>query len=596
MAVARTRGAEPSTRLMRALSPTVALLLAACGGARVAPPAAPPVAPPAAAPAPDVRAALRTFIDSSVGTAEFRSAHWGILIVDPARGETLYSRNADKLFMPASNQKIVTGAVALAQLGADYRWTTTLLARGAIRNGVLDGDLVVRGDGDPSISAHMRGDALAPLRDLADSLRARGITRIRGRVVAAASPFTDAPLGYGWAWDDLDEPYGAGVDALYFNEGFTQIVVRAGARPGDPVRATTRPASTYPPLILGATTVARSRAPADSVARIAPMLTVGYDSSHTGVRLAGTIVVGDTRGARARAARSCRRLPRRAARGAALPWRRGSTNHGATARRRLDSLVAMQSPPLREVLAALQKPSQNQIAELLLQDRGARATGAGRADSARRVVEAAARRRGARRPTGSPCATAADLSRHNYVTPRTLVRVLDAMRRHPDFRVFYDALPIAGVDGTIDKRMRGTAAQGNVHAKTGYVDKARSLSGYVTTADGRMLIFSMLCNNYGVPTTHGGARAGRAGRAPRVAAAAGAVSLTRLGVAEASAHMLAGVGAARRGDRRAARRARPRAGARRRVARVAAAVGQREHGRLRRARRGRPRRIGGRAR
>ena len=76
------------------------------------------------------------------------------------------------------------------------------------------------------------------------------------------------------------------------------------------------------------------------------------------------------------------------------------------------------------------------------------------------------------------------LSRHDYVSPRTLVTVLDAMRRHPDFKVFYDALPIAGVDGTIDKRMRGTAAQGNVHAKTGYVDKARSLSGYVTTADG----------------------------------------------------------------------------------------------------------------
>ena len=137
---------------MRALRPTVALFLAACGGARVAPPATPAARSPAAAPAPDPRATLRAFIDSSVGTAEFRSAHWGILIVDPARGETLYTRNADKLFMPASNQKIITGSVALAQLGAEYRWTTTLLARGAIRNGVLDGDLVVRGDGDPSIS------------------------------------------------------------------------------------------------------------------------------------------------------------------------------------------------------------------------------------------------------------------------------------------------------------------------------------------------------------------------------------------------------------------------------------------------------------
>ncbi|HEU4720036.1 MAG TPA: D-alanyl-D-alanine carboxypeptidase/D-alanyl-D-alanine-endopeptidase, partial [Gemmatimonadaceae bacterium] len=199
---------------MRALRSTIALLLAACSGARVPAPATPASSP--APVAPDARAALRGFVDSLVGTAEFRSAHWGVLIVDPARGETLYTRNADKLFVPASNQKILTGAVALAQLGAEHRWSTTLLARGPIRNGVLAGDLVVRGEGDPSISSHMRRDAMGPLRDLADSLRARGITRIRGRVVAAPSPFTDSALGSGWEWDDLDEPYGAGVDALYF--------------------------------------------------------------------------------------------------------------------------------------------------------------------------------------------------------------------------------------------------------------------------------------------------------------------------------------------------------------------------------------------
>src|SRR5689334_7976149 len=197
---------------MRAFRPTVALLLAACSSARVTPRAPVPAAAGVATPKPDALAGLRSFLDSTVGAPEFRNAHWVILIVDPTHGDTLYTRNADNLFMPASNMKIVTGSEAVAQLGPEYRWTTTLLARGPIRKGVLDGDLVVRGDGDPSISTSMRGDALAPLRDLADSLRARGITRIRGRVAAAPSPFTDAALGYGWAWDDLDEPYGAGVD------------------------------------------------------------------------------------------------------------------------------------------------------------------------------------------------------------------------------------------------------------------------------------------------------------------------------------------------------------------------------------------------
>src|SRR5512132_838603 len=120
---------------MRALRSTVVLLLAACSGARVTPRAPSPAAPAVATPKPDAVASLRSFIDSSVSAPEYRNAHWGILIVDPTRGDTLYARNADKLFMPASNQKIITGSVAIAQLGPEYRWTTTLLARGPVRRG-----------------------------------------------------------------------------------------------------------------------------------------------------------------------------------------------------------------------------------------------------------------------------------------------------------------------------------------------------------------------------------------------------------------------------------------------------------------------------
>ena len=473
---------------MRAFRSTTALFVIACSSPRIDPPA------PAAV---DPRAAFRAYVDSAVGTPEFRSAHWGVLVVDPGRGETLYTRNADKLFVPASNQKLITGAVALDRLGADHRWSTTLLARGPIRNGVLLGDLVVRGEGDPSISAHMRGDAMAPLRDLADSLRARGVTRIRGRIAAAPSPFTDSALGSGWEWDDLDEPYGAGVDALYFNEGFTEILVRAGARAGDPVRATTRPAASHPPLVVRATTVARQDAGADTTRRRA-RLTVGYDSSRAGVLVAGTIAAGDTAvlelalrdhsGAFVAALREALR-----SRGIAVEEARSDT---AAA---LDSLVALRSPPLRDVLPAFEKPSQNQIGELLFKSVARKVTGVGRADSAQRVVSAQLAAWGAE-PDGFAVRDGSGLSRHNFVTPRTLVKVLDAMRRHPDFRVFYDALPVAGVDGTLDTRLRGTPAAGNVRAKTGYVDKARSLSGYVTAADGRVLIFSLLCNNYSVPT------------------------------------------------------------------------------------------------
>lgn len=449
---------------------------------------------------PPTRVALRQFIDSLADAPEFRSAHWGLLVVDPGRGETLYARNADKLFIPASNQKLVTGSVALTQLGPDFRWPTILLARGPVRDGVVEGDLVVRGRGDPSISTHVRGDALAPLRALADSLRARGVTRVRGRIVAAPSPFTDSPLGFGWSWDDLDEPYSAGVDALYFNEGFTQVVVYAGARPGDPVRAITRPAASYPALTVRAHTIARpvaSTSAADSAAPAAT-ITVGRDSSHGGVLVSGAIAVGDS---------SVHEIAIRDHPAAYVAALREALRVGgvtideapADTTPRLDSLTAMSSPPLRELLPFFEKPSQNQIGELLFKTLGLAKTGVGTADSASQVVSRQLLTWGAA-PDGFVVRDGSGLSRHDLVSPRTIVHVLDAVRHSADFALFYDALPVAGVDGTIRGRMKGTPAAGNVHAKTGTLDKVRSLSGYVTTADGRMLLFSALCNNYVVPT------------------------------------------------------------------------------------------------
>jgi len=481
--------------------------LAACqtsGGAPAPTPAPMPVvtAPatlptPTPPPAPDVRVTLRQFLDSLVEVPEFRSAQWGLLVVDPERGDTLYARNADKLFMPASNMKLLTGSTALTQLGPDFRWATTLLARGAVRNGTLAGDLVVRGNGDPTVSEHMHPDsALAPLRAFADSLRAHGITRIRGRVVAAPSPFTDAPLGFGWAWDDLDESYSAGVDALYFNEGFTEVVVHGGARPGAPVRAVTRPAASYPRLIVRATTVSPVRATDTLSAR--PALIVGQDSSHTGVLVSGTIAAGDSvvleLAFRNQAAAYVAALTE-ALRAGGITVSGARTDSTA----RLDSLVTQLSPPLRDVFPFFEKPSQNQIGELLFKTLALEKTGVGTADSARQVVSRQLLAWGAA-PDGFAVRDGSGLSRHDYVSPRTIIHVLDAMRHSPDFHVFYDALPIAGVDGTIRGRMKGTPAEGNVHAKTGTLDKARSLSGYVTTADGRMLLFSALCNNYVVPT------------------------------------------------------------------------------------------------
>ncbi len=418
-----------SRRALTTLAFAMACAASGCG-ARVRPVPTAPVS---------VRSAFRYTVDSLVADSRFGNAHWGILILDPASSDTLYSRNAGKLFLPASNQKLLTASTAVAQLGPDFRFATRFATNGAVRNGTLEGDLLVVGSGDPSFSDAMRGgDFRAAFGAMADSLAAHGVRRIAGAVGNAGDAFPDSPYGYGWEFDDADEPYGAGVDELFVNEGFTRVR-RPGPR-GDSVTAD---------IAIRDHTGAFIDALLDALTR--RLITVG-------------------RAARANAARP---------------------DSGLT------TLFTLPSPPLRDILPKLLKPSQNQIAEILFKTLGREKTGAGTADSGRRVVERQLLAWGAD-STGFAVRDGSGLSRHDYVTPETILRVLSAMRRHRDFQSFYDALPIGGVDGTIANRMKGTPAEGNVHAKTGTVDKARSLSGYVTTADGRMLLFSFLCNNFTV--------------------------------------------------------------------------------------------------
>lgn len=372
--------------------------------------------------------------------APFRNAHWGVLVIDPQTGDTIYSRNAGKLFMPASNQKLITGAAALTLLGPDYRFRTQFSSAGQIAGGVLNGDLIVTPSGDPTFSDNMwNGDYHNAFRAMADSLVAHGVQQITGALVRGSTPFPDGACGYGWELDDLDEAYGACVQDLFVNEGLTRVK--------------------------------RAKPFADSITvdvAIRDPRGAFFSALYTALVERGVILSGPI-----------------------------DTFHVRSANR-LPAIFAMRSPPLPVIVTRMMKPSQNQIAELLFKTVGREMGGAGTADSARRVVERQLRAWGID-TLGFAVRDGSGMSRHDFLSPETVVRILDIMRRGPHFGVWYDALPIAGVDGTIETRMRGTPAQGNVHAKTGTVDKARSLSGYVTTADGRMLIFSFLCNNFTTP-------------------------------------------------------------------------------------------------
>jgi D-alanyl-D-alanine carboxypeptidase/D-alanyl-D-alanine-endopeptidase (penicillin-binding protein 4) len=476
---------------------------------------------PAPAPAParistGSNAVLRAAIDSMADAPEFSNANWGILIVDPESGDTLYARNAGKLFMPASNMKILTSSTALARLGPEYRYRTTFVAGGPVTDSVLHGDLLVIGRGDPSVSDHMVKDAMVPLRGIADSLAARGIRRITGRLVAAGDAFPGEVFGYGWTYDDFESAYSAPVDELLFNEGFSVLHIRAGHEAGDSVRVQTSPARTFPRVRVRATTAAAPAGPTMPARRgrrgSGEGLRAIKDSTTWDIVLDGQIAPDDSATievthhdpdeAYLAALREALRDRGIAVdeHGDSLPHD-GMAGDGAPVARTMaggDTLATLVSPPLRDILEALLKPSQNQIAEMLFRTIALEQFGAGRTDSAQVAVQAQIAKWGVA-PNEAVVRDGSGLSRYDYVSPRALVQILDAMRRAPTFDLFYDALPIAGIDGTIRNRMKGTPAEGNVHAKTGSVALARSLSGYVTTADHRMLIFSFLCNNWTVP-------------------------------------------------------------------------------------------------
>jgi serine-type D-Ala-D-Ala carboxypeptidase/endopeptidase (penicillin-binding protein 4) len=440
----------------------------------------------------DARAALRASIDSMVGQRQFRDAQFGVLIVDPERGDTLYSLNAGKLFMPASNMKIVTGATSLVELGPDYTFHTDFAAGGPVVHDTLEGALIVNGRGDPTISDHMRGSAMNPLYDVADSLKAHGITVIARGIQAAPDVFPDTTIGFGWSWDDLGEDYGAGVDALYFNEGFGTAIAygKAGMQP-DSIR--TFPASSYPRIVLPSH--------ASSTASDTFALRFGFDPTRTQFTARGRLeapvdtlvyVFPDQREAYLAALSEALRSRGIVVAGGAL----GSVSQRVADKTMLATpLFTIHSPPLRAILPALEKPSQNQIAEILFKTLGLEKTGVGSADSGRVVLERQLAAWGAE-PDGYLIRDGSGLSRYDYVSPETLVRVLDRVRADTAFHVFYDALPIAGLDGSLRNRMKGTAAAGKIHAKTGSIANARSLSGYALTADNHMLIFSLLANNW----------------------------------------------------------------------------------------------------
>jgi D-alanyl-D-alanine carboxypeptidase/D-alanyl-D-alanine-endopeptidase (penicillin-binding protein 4) len=441
---------------------------------------------------------LRVEFDEILADPAFANAHWGVMVQSVETGEVLYRHNGRKLFIPASNVKLVTGSVALTRLGADFRFRTQVATCGLIDPvaGTLRGDLVIVGGGDPAISDRFSdGDPVGVFRAWADTLKALGISRIDGNIVGDDDLFDDTHIGPGWAWDNLGAAYSAEIGALLLNEGAIRLLVTPGDAAGQRANVAVEPPTEYLELNNMAVTTADStgvgvwaaRRPLSTEAELGGRIWLGSGSVtryipphdptlyfvtvlHETLEAEGIEVTGD-------------------------PVDLDDYDSSCGSK---EPIFVHESPPLDEILGAFLKESQNQIGEMLLRYVGAAATDTGSVTTGRRVAE------GTLLGWGIPDDSyvyfdGSGLSRYNYLAPEAIVRLLRAMALRPDFDVFYNALSIAGVDGTLRGRMSGTAAEGNVRAKTGSVSNARTLSGYVTTADDELLAFSILTNNFDTP-------------------------------------------------------------------------------------------------
>lgn len=461
------------------------------------------------------------------------NAFWGIAIQSLESGKYIYLENNNKGLVPASNQKLFTTAVALEKLGPDFQYHTDVILSGFFENdSTFVGDVILRGSGDPSISGRFNdGRITETLEAWADSIRAKGISIIEGNIVGDDNVFADEPLGNGWEVSEEPYWYSAQISGLSLNDNCIDISVSPAAKAGDPAIYEITPNTGYVNVTNNIETVAKGTAtvPIDfdrkrgtneitltgSIAvQSAPYrswITINNPTLFTatvfreilggkGVAVAGKAVdiddLEDYRYAQPVAPDSIPNLTKK-------PDCDTLPAPGDTL---LQSGIRCSYPVARftslklgTLIEIVNKNSQNFYAEQIFRTVGRLIDSSGSSDHAARVEREFLKEKVLLNVDKIVISDGSGLSRLNQVSPSDIINLLKHMHRHAHADAFKASLAVAGVDGSLKYRMVGTAAAGNVKAKTGYIDRVRTLSGYVTTQDGEELVFSLMCNGFTVP-------------------------------------------------------------------------------------------------
>jgi len=426
-----------------------------------------------------------------------KSSHIGIQVKSIDRNEVLFSYNAGQRFIPASNVKLFTVAAGLAYFTPDFVYETRLMQHGAVRSSVLEGDLIIVGSGDPTISGYFHdGNPTKVFEDWADALKQSGIGSITGNIVIDNSFFRATPLGPGWSWDDELFCYSASNNAFSFNNNCVAVVVAPGNSAGDPVTVRLEPGPGDLVIVNNAKTgdqggtddISIRKDPCANTITISGSLPVNHPEYRVMVAVErpachGGLIFKEIL----------------AQRGISLQGGIDCGQQGKVSREagevRGTTVAIYRSPRLSEIIKVINKRSSNFAAEQLFLTIGKMQKGEGSQAASATAVKEYMEKIGV--DTGDlSIVDGSGLSRYNLVTPKDIVALLDYMARNRYFGLFYDSLAIAGTDGTLKKRMQSPPLQGNLRGKTGSMNHVRNLSGYMTTVGGERLAFAILINNF----------------------------------------------------------------------------------------------------
>jgi len=471
-------------------------LVCASAGAQISPPAAAAVRPGAAARRQSVAIekprseaaldSLKAGILAAINEPGVQRGTWGIVVHSLDRNERLFELNAHTLLVPASVAKLASVASAVEAVGWDYRFETTVRTNGNVENGTLRGDLFIVGSGDPSTGGRGGEDVDGWI----DALKSAGIRRIEGRIIGDDNALEEPRPSLAWAWDDLGYPSGALFGALNYAENKTLVRIEAGNTAGQPTALTLDAASQGRPLVNRTVTgpkgspllVWPEQRPGEPALTIAGSVPAGGGPARLMVsagnptlwfatvftnrlRLAGIEVAGDA-----------------------------ADIDDIQVPAPTTTLFAFRSRPLSEIVPPLLKESINLYGEALM-----RLNAAPGSLPTNDAALAGFRTRTATwgiAPDAEQLIDGSGLSRRDVITPDALIVILRRMYDRSDASPWMQALPLAGVDGSLENRMKGTAAERNVRAKTGTMSNIRSLAGYVTSGDGEHLAFAIMLNGF----------------------------------------------------------------------------------------------------